>query len=320
MDIQLDSAQRDNGTSENYVKIIDWAQHIGTPPPPQGYEIILKNATIPYTFYGIDETNNVVVWEDSVGGFYSLTIPVGTYQASDFAGYLAASMSTISGDTYTCTFDSTDGKLSWTKTTGAGTWQFVESGGGSTFTAQEATGLLTSSLTGGSGFIANGVEYISDCVVNMMHITRVYVHVGWPGVRTYDSRVNQWNNVMAVLTPTGVWGDILELSPENPTRFKSHTLPEQVPVFLTDHEGNVINLRCSEWMMTLTIYGLGGVTLSSEEMRIVEPDRARNAASRVVAAPPQEVRGSYNAPARTDYGVRATGLLDYSHGILNTRR
>lgn len=322
MDIVISSRERDSGTPENFVKNIEWAQHVGSAPPAQGYEIMLSSAAIPYTFYGIDATNNVVVWEDESGLQNVVTIPTGTFKPADLAAYLGTAMSLLDlGGDYTCTFDSNLGKFTFTKTLGGGSWMFILVDAlGNKFTAFEALGIEPSDVSA-MALTGEGVPVEMPCVINIMHIKRVYIHVGWPGVRTYDSRVNQWNNVIGVATIGGDWGETINYEPNNPTRFKSHTLPEAIPIFLTNHEGEFINLNCQEWQLTLTVYGLEGTTLSSEEVRVAEPNRARNAAAKQVTAPPQSGRGMYNAPAaRMEQGGAASGLNDYSHGILNRNR
>lgn len=319
MDIQLSSADRSSGSAENFVKFIDWSQHVGTGAPAEGYEISLSSASIPYTFYGITEGHNRVTWIANALE-YEIEIPPAMYQPGELAVVLQTLMSAeLEAQNYEVVYLPAQGKFQFTKVAGANTWRFTSTGDGQTFDAFGPIGFTPDQLP--SAQTDNNVAFVAPCVTELVHTTRIYIHVGWPGVRNYDSRVNQWNNVMGVLTPYGNWGFILDYQPPNPTRFKSYSLPEQVVVFLTDHKGEILDLNCGEWFLTLTVYGLSGITLSSEEVRIAEPNRARVAAARTITAVSHTNQGRFNAPARgIDSGFAASGQKDNSHMILNQRR
>jgi hypothetical protein len=79
--------------------------------PAQHYIYIsVQNATIPYTWYNIDSTNNTLIYHVN-GVYYALQITQGNYNANQLASFLAKNMSgnfTVSYDIITNKFTFTN--------------------------------------------------------------------------------------------------------------------------------------------------------------------------------------------------------------------
>ena len=78
--------------------------------PAQHYIYIsVQNATIPYTWYNIDSTNNTLIYHVE-GAYYALQITQGNYNANQLASFLAKNMS----GTFTVSYDIITNKFTFT--------------------------------------------------------------------------------------------------------------------------------------------------------------------------------------------------------------
>jgi hypothetical protein len=78
--------------------------------PSQHYIYIsVQNATVPYTWYNIDSTNNTLIYHVS-GAYYALQITQGNYNANQLASFLAKNMS----GTFTVYYDIITNKFTFT--------------------------------------------------------------------------------------------------------------------------------------------------------------------------------------------------------------
>ena len=259
-----------------------WNQLAGSnASPANGYEILVSSWSVPFTWYGMNSTNNVFTFlANSVA--YAITIPLGTYSATSLASYLQTTMNAIAASesqVFTVVFDSASAKFVFTKASGTGTWALTKSqtsvastaaspavAGDYVTTCYRPLGFISDGTTtassplDGTALSANTVEILSTRVVNMMPIDRLHLEVNWPEVRSYDTRTHGHNESVAQMTPSGDWGSLLQYGGEHTTVFRCHALPSQLQVALVDGDGSEVNLNGHDWYFTITIYGLEGMT------------------------------------------------------------
>ena len=115
--IHIDSHQRLSGTHQDGLYKINIEN--GT---IQDYDrVVLLSATVPKSYYAIEEGFNSFVLDEN-GATATITIPPGTYSANQFKDILPPLLNTASpnGWTYTMTFSQTTAKFTWTVTGNGG--------------------------------------------------------------------------------------------------------------------------------------------------------------------------------------------------------
>jgi len=344
MEVHISSKDADlaaGQTRSNFTLNLLWNQLTGSNSTPvEGYEIFVSDWMVPFTWYAVNSSNNVLVFTaNSVD--YAITIPVGTYNAADLAAYLQTTMNSIAASesqVFTVTFDDTTGLFTFTKTSGTGTWNFLTTAtvaateaspataGDYTFSAYRILGFSApSSGTDVTSAAANSVEVDSTRVVNMTPVDRLFLELNWPDVRSFDSRTQGHNQSMAQMSPhsNATWGTFVNYRASHVTRFRCFDQPHQLQVRLVDSDGAEIDLNGHDWYFTLTVYGIEGMTpmtnMSESKHDTVNLTQRYNIRAAEVPSAPQTTR--YDAPNRTWQGhTNATSISLGSHANLNPQR
>ena len=342
MDLKFSSRERNAAANETRSKFtVDmlWNQLVGSNAvPPEGYSVKVVGMTIPHTFYGINDNNNVVLFvANSVN--YAITIPVGTYNAADLAAYLQTTMNSIAASesqVFTVTFDDTNGLFTFTKTSGTGSWNF-ETGplavaateaspataGTFSFTAYRALGFSTpDSGTAITASTANGTGVDSTKFVNMLPTNEVNLAVNWPGVRSYDTRTHGHNQIMATVGVRDLFGNLFSLDPNTTTEFRSYETPPHLEIILQDDDGAELSLNGADFDFKIRILGLEGMTPMTNMMETKHDSRHQTARYNIHAtAMPTIPAGNRDAPNRAWQGhANATSIQQGVHASLNPVR
>jgi hypothetical protein len=342
MELHIDSKEADlrvDSRSRFNLELL-WDQLVGSNAVPvDGYELHLASWAVPYTWYGINSSNNVLVFEAN-SLKYAISIPVGTYNSADLASYLQTTMNSIAAtesQVFTVTFDDTTGLFTFIKTSGSGTWGFLTVGAVSSTEAEPATaGTFTFSAYRALGFsapidgttavtalAANAEEVISTRVVNQVPIDRLFLEINWPDVRSYDSRTHGHNSAIAQLSPYGQWGDLLTWSAPSPTRFRCYKLPAQLEVALVDSDGTEVDLNGHDWYFTLVVYGLEGMTPMTNTGETKHDTRQQTSQRNIRATTysKSQAHHAHDAPSRDWQGHANAAKTDYGNSVqLNPQR
>lgn len=343
MEIHISSKEANlaaGDTRSNFNLNLLWNNLTGSnASPPEGYEIFVSDWMVPYTWYGINSNNNVIVFQANALT-YAITIPVGTYNASDLAAFLQTTMNSLgAGDSqvFTVTFDSSTGLFTFTKTSGTGTWVFLTTAtvasaraspavaGDYNFSAYPIIGFSApDSGTSITTAAANSTEVNSTRVVNMMPVDRLFLELNWPEIRSYDSRTHGHNEAMAQMSPPCdcTWGGFINYRASHTTRFRIRNRPHQLNARLVDSDGNEVDLNGHDWYFTLTVYGLEGTTPMTNMMETKHDSRQQTAMYNIrQAAIPTVPVGHHDAPNRAWQGhANATSINQGSHANLNPAR
>lgn len=344
MELHIGSKQANllaGDTRSNFNLNLLWQQLSGSnSSPPEGYEVFVSDWMVPFTWYAINSSNNVMVFvANSVN--YAITIPVGTQNAADLAAFLQTTMNSIAASesqVFTVTFEETTGKFTFTKTSGTGTWNFIT--GPIAVAATEASPAVAGTFTFSAfrllGFsspdsgtdvfaaTANAVGVDSTRVINMMPIDRLFLELNWPNVRSYDTRTDGHNDSMAQMSPPCdcPWGGFINYVAPHATRFRCQDQPHQLQVRLVDSEGVEVDLNGHDWYLTLTVYGLEGMTPMINMGETKHDSRQQTAQYNIRATPvPTVPFGSRDAPNRSWQGhANATSIQQGVHANLNPSR
>jgi hypothetical protein len=206
-------------------------------------EVFINSINIPFTFYVINSSNNVLVFEN---GLFSITIPPGNYNSTSLGATLQ-SLLAASGNPFTVTFSLTTYKL--TITSSAQVFNVVSITDDPTSTAAPLLGFnvtapLALSVTADSVMNISGPNYIqikSNFFTNPSHHKIVYAD-------------NTYQNTFVLIPITTGPGNALFVSPTLPIRFnyKLTISPNDLIDFqLTDEDGVEINLNGQEWYMEM---------------------------------------------------------------------
>jgi hypothetical protein len=293
---------------------------------------------VPFTWYGINSSNNVIVFIVDSVPIMQLQFPCGTYNSADLAAYLQETMNSITPGTqvFSVTFDDTNGLFTFTKTSGTGTWGFLTSAAVSSteaspavagtfnFSAYRALGFSapTDGTTAVTALSANAVEVDSTRVVNQVPIDRLFLEINWPDVRSYDSRTHGHNSAIAQLSPYGTWGDLLMWSAPSATRFRCYKLPAQLEVALVDSDGVEVDLNGHDWYFTLVVYGLEGMTPMTNMGESKHDTRQQVAQKNIRSVTYAKSHTQHHdAPNRAWQGHSPAAKTDYGNSVqLNPQR
>lgn len=236
--LTIDSRSRiSGGTSDNFIVNL-----------PSGYSnvrgIKLQSAEIPFTWYEVNDSNNVVDFDEG-GVRVQGTIPPGNYTPSSFATALQNSMDSISPgpQAYTVTYSSVTGTYS-VGAPGAFTMFFTDPAS----IYQQLGADLGQTIGPTNTIIFTNVSVLSSN-------TYVYISLG-----TMNSNVSSAYTTFNYKVPINVepysvcfytsnteWDQINYYGP-SPISFNS------LNVRLTFWNGSSVDLNGAEWSMTLTIY------------------------------------------------------------------
>jgi len=281
MEIHLSSKQANvvaGQSRSNFITQLLWNNLAGSNGSPvEGYELFVSDWMVPFTWYSTNASNNTVVFTaNSVT--YTVVIPQGNYNAYDLATYLATTMSAVAASesqVWTVEFDSSTGKFTFVKTSGTGTWGFVSGpltvaasaaspavAGDYTFTAHKQLGFDRTTDSAITTLAANDAEVVSTNVVNMMPVDRLFLELGWPGVKSFDALTNGHNEAMAQMSPPhdATWGSMISYHSPHTTRFRCKDHTRSLQIRLLDSDRNEVDLNGHDWYFTLTIYGMEGQT------------------------------------------------------------
>ena len=201
---------------------------------PSQYHIHLNvvHASIPFTFYNVNSSNNVLNYTVGITG-YSLVIPQGNYSANTMKTYLNTNMTNFS-----ITYDSTANKFKFVNTNNS---DFIINS--------------TSSCLGLLGFsgqsTSTSYSLTSAQTVNLYPIRCICVCTN---LKTSNININSKNksNIVCSIPITTQPNSIITYL--NPNNFKINTyanIISSLKIQLMDQDGNLLNLNGANWSMTL---------------------------------------------------------------------
>lgn len=205
---------------------------------PDGHYIYLslQNAVIPYSFYSINDNNNVLIIHSN-SNTYTITVPAGNYNIQQMINALQSGL----GGLFTITYNSITNKITITNTT----YEFTVKKEG---TLNNALGFMEDVDTVSSSRTLTG----HHCV-NLNQIRAINIDIDMP---TYNINVAQPlnQNILATIPVVVQPFGMIYYNNENNFRVNMFCCKmNMIRVKLLDNQNNLINLNGTNYQMTLQI-------------------------------------------------------------------
>ena len=202
-------------------------------PSQYHLHINVVHSSIPFTFYNINSSNNVLNYT-SGSQSYSLIIPQGNYNVTSMKTYLVSTL-----PNFTITYDSTTNKYKFTSTANI---DFIF------LSTSTCLGLLGFSKQDNS---SSSFSLTSTQTINLYPIRCICI---CSNLQTSNINVNNKNksNIICSIPITTQPNSIITYL--NPSNFKINTyanIISSLRIQLMDQDGNVLDLNGANWSMTI---------------------------------------------------------------------
>ena len=205
---------------------------------PDGFHIYLSvvSCLIPYSFYNINSSNNILKYSFDGVTIYTLIIPIGNYNVNNLVTILKSNL--LSG--FSVIYNSIQNKLTFTHTTNE--FMFMSSS-----TCLQILGFNNSTISSIS------LSLTSVNCVNVYSIRTIQVN---SNLITYNVNKLQKNNFCILCSIPISCTPFSLIEYVNRTNFKTNLFLNRlsnIKIKLTDDNGNLINLNGCHYSLTLQL-------------------------------------------------------------------
>jgi hypothetical protein len=215
--------------------------------------ISLQNATIPVSFYIINETNNRLVLKDmGGGGTHNIDIDYGNYSISTLIIELQTKINAGFPHTCTITFNKNTGRL-----------YFVFSG----HTQIRDTTTMDDILGTGGGDLNANNDILMPYPASLLGAKKLLVKSQALDISSFDSQTGNKLNILATIPVSDAFYGLIVYVPSTETKYLLTTdLLNSIDIQISDEENNLINFNNVNWTLTfcLTIEKYVKVKLSQD--------------------------------------------------------
>ena len=206
---------------------------------PDGFHIYLSvvSCLIPYSFYNINNSNNVLQYSFNGIDISTLTIPIGNYNVYNLLAVLKNNI--LSG--FTISYDSIQNKFTFTHT--SNDFMFMSS----------STCLQILGFDNNITISSTSLSLISANCVNVYTIRTIQVN---SNLITYNINKNQKNNYCILCSVPITCTPFSQIEYINRTNFKTNLFLNRlsnIKIKLTDDKGNLIDLNGCHYSLTLQL-------------------------------------------------------------------
>lgn len=243
-----------NGTYLSHVQY-ELGQFIKDEPDIIHRQITLQSAQIPYSFYVINYTNNIFIGVINSITNFSLSIPVGNYNANSLCSYLNTYFQvTLAYPAISFTVDRITGKLSWKylnpTNDPAIALQFKKES-----TCQGLFGFATGIDYNGVLVTSLYVELLAPFPLNLLGPKLLQVRSSILNMTNYSSVHSGITTLLATISVgCQPFGMIDYLDNTNRVTFSNTSLDELDIEVLDGESGEFINFNNQDWTMTFAIH------------------------------------------------------------------
>jgi hypothetical protein len=209
--------------------------------------ISVTNAQIPSSFYIINETNNVLVYNYIDTTVRTITLTKGNYNATNIISEIQSKL-TIAGTPITITIDKITGKLLFSQY--GTTISFYQN------PLSSLLGLFTESSVLTSTTISDALGVINaPYPLNLLGVKQLLIKSSALCISSYDSRTLGLNDaIVSIPCNSAPFGLILF---ESQTDLDKHLLIsnsiEQIDIRISDEHDNLINFNNVNWCITIAL-------------------------------------------------------------------
>ena len=202
----------------------------------------LQNASIPVSFYIINEYNNRLALKDvGGGGTHNIDIDFGNYSASTLIQELQTKIN--AGFPHTCT-------IAFNKNTGKFTFTF--SGDAQIRNTSTMSSVLG---TGGGNLTTDGsYQILMPYPLNLLGTKKLYIKSRALDISTFDAQSGNLTNIIGTIPVTDAFYGLINYIPATETKFILTTnILDEIDIEITDDENNLIDFNNLNWSMTLCL-------------------------------------------------------------------
>lgn len=206
--------------------------------------IEIERIVIPYSFYPINSTNNVLTFNNGVN---SITITPGSYTATTLINEMNTKLAvTFAGQSPSVSYSSTNLKLTISKTSAFKVDSYIDvpTSTASYILGFHVTSATSTSVTGDSALDISGPKNI---LISSNYLTNGIQHKTLFADTTYQ-------NVLWAIPVSGSPGDIIETAPSEPFNLNSKmNIPagDVIDISLYDDKKNQLSLNGLDWTLQL---------------------------------------------------------------------
>ena len=223
-------------------------------------QLTIQNAQIPVSFYIINYTNNVLIWNNNISDF-TITIPVGNYNSSSLITTLQSLIFTACAQTVVITINKITGILTFSSTT-----NFIIKASNPLTTSRLIFGFLNVNL---NSTLISG-NYIVNCPhpLNLLGIKQLQIRSSIISCNNYSTNngSGQSNILSTVPVDSGAWG-MINYNDTSSNKVSIHnTTLDDIDILITDAEtGFFINFSNTNWTMTIILNLIKKIDISLEK-------------------------------------------------------
>jgi len=203
----------------------------------------IYNCQIPCSFYAVNYSNNVLYYSlNSI--IYSVTVPVGNYNFTNFASQMVSKF-LANGHVMVITIDKTTGIITFTNSTGTLNY-FRESGS----TIWRVLGFAT----GSGNFNATANVITPPYLLNLLGIKKLKIYSNALGINSLDSKSSITNTLIDTLgVNTPAYG-LLTYDNQQAiySKLKQKTI-NQIDIQIKDEKNDYVNFNNTDWSITLAL-------------------------------------------------------------------
>ena len=213
----------------------------------------INKICIPYSFYSIPEQQ---IRLDDNGVSRDITIPAGTYVASEIQGIFQTAITAAGGTgaNYTISYSVSNYRFTITRTAGTFSMDFLTAAGFSgSFGNYKNIGILMGLISPGTTATASGISFTGPFAANLSGITKIKV-VCPELCQDYSTvDIKDSSAVIASVNITADRGEFITWEAETDLWFRVNSkLHNGFRFSLIDNEGNPVDLNGKNW--TIEIY------------------------------------------------------------------
>jgi hypothetical protein len=202
------------------------------------------HASIPYSFYNINSSNNCLCYTNNSSTIYRVYINPGNYTATT----LLSQLQSILPSSFTVTYSNTQNTFTFTN---ANTFTFIYN---SLIGFSTCLALLGFTLTSQTSTVS-GTTYTltSNTLVNLASVRCICVNTSIHTGSIFTYSPNNQNILCSIPVSTAPFSIITF---DNPNHYKvdlSTNIFNSIVIKLTDQAGNILNLNGLNWSITLQL-------------------------------------------------------------------
>ena len=203
----------------------------------------IYNCQIPCSFYAVNYTNNVLFYSlNSI--IYSITVPVGNYNFTNFASQIVSKF-LVNTHVVVITIDKTTGIITFTNSTGTLNY-FRETGS----TLWRVLGFET----GSGNFNATANVIIPPYLLNLLGIKKIKIYSNALGINSLDSKSSITNTLIDTLgVNTPAYGLLTYDNQQAIYSKLKQKIINQIDIQIKDENNAFINFNNTDWSITLAL-------------------------------------------------------------------